>query len=843
MAITPQQIDTDLAKLPREEQDKYLETLPTEALDAYAKFSNDLRQPTGTAHATIGGHPVIRDDADMEKMSDEELLKIATQEGLNPETGLPADMNVGQTQPQGDGGQSFLKTGLGIAGRGLVHGTTAIPSLLFDAVGGNPGETRGALDSLMDAGGMAKPTAGEDGRGERLLQAGFEGLGGFGATGGLGAGLEALGAKSVPSILKSEPALQATSNVIGSVAGQNVAENGGSAKEQILTALLAGAVPGALKTGGGAVIRGAMRGVSPNAVREVVDTFDRAGTVPTVAQATGGDKAGAVEGFLSQLFGSSGTIRKRIASQEADIGKTLDTKAENLYPELSNEKTGQMLIDHAEKGWKPTEQSKIDDLFGQYYKVFPGTTRMPVNNTLGTLDDLIATIPGAERTSRNNFLSPTRANWLGVLGDLKADIKTNLEKDGKAGIPFNAVKGLRTRLGSLMENSAFDSSIPTAEIKRLYGALSEDMKSAAQTASNVPNISVNQIGALDDAAKVVSGIKGKITSVERAKSLLEKNPDLSPEMKARYMEPHDTELATLKAQLAKENVRASGRARPLVDAMTEAGQDVSRNNLLDAATKSIGNTTKPIDAFNAANKAVQDYHGTLEMLKPILDKSGGPEKVFKAALSGMKDGGTVLRTIYSPLSPEGARALSSQILRRAAKPLAGDPEDFDMVRFAKNYGTMDKEARKVVFGSLGDGYEEDLDQISKAIRTIGKEKEEYGVATSAAQGRLGVQAAMQAPLYAIMGATGGAATGHVAAGIAAATALPAAFLGARKVANWMMNPKTVHFLAETTKLPKEQIPIAINNLAITGEKQNDPDMIELAKYLKQDQTTENDDAL
>src|SRR4051812_42545500 len=120
MPLTPQQIDAELAKLPIADQDKYLEALPAADLEAYANFSNDLRKPTGTAHSEVGGHPVIRDDGDFAHKSDEELLKLATAEGIDPyEMEGPS---AGPVAPQPDGGKGFMDSGLGIAARGLVHG-------------------------------------------------------------------------------------------------------------------------------------------------------------------------------------------------------------------------------------------------------------------------------------------------------------------------------------------------------------------------------------------------------------------------------------------------------------------------------------------------------------------------------------------------------------------------------------------------------------------------------------------------------------------------------------------------------------------------------------------------
>lgn len=627
-----------------------------------------------------------------------------------------------QSKPEGDGGKGFLDTGMGLAARGLVKGVTAIPSLLFDSATGHLGETSNVIDSMLTGAGLREP----QNRLDRAVETGFNALGGVGATGGVGAAADTAGAKTVGSVLRSEPTMQIGSNVLGAETGQQIAENGGDAKSQIIGSLLAGSLPGLLKTGASAAVRGAVRGSSPDRVREAISTFGEAGTVPTLADATGGDKATAIEGFLSQLFGSGGIVRKRRLEQEQEIGKNLEGRADSLYPPMSNEDMGAYISSNAEEGFKPQGRNILDRDYAALEKQLPSDTRADITPFREYVAQKSALPDISKRTMTNPLVGGDQANWASLGKDLDADMKDALAKTGQGGMPLADIKELRTRIGRKIEDAAFsESGGNIADLRGAYGVLSETLKAAADKAG-------------------------------------------------------------------------------------------------PAARK----------AFDKAQTSANWYHDILETVKPVIDKAGGFEKVFTSSLAGTKDGGTVIRNVYNLLSPDARNAMTSQILRRAAKPAGGDPEAFDMAKFARNYSNMDQEAKKIIFPGQ---YQEDLDKVSKAILTMEKTKEEGGVAKTAAQGRVGIQAALMSPVYMLASFGAGAAASHPYLGATAAGAVPAAFMGARKLARFMTNPETVHFLAETTKLPKEQIPIAINNFAITAEKSDDPDMKELAAFLKAQQ--------
>ena len=83
-----------------------------------------------------------------------------------------------------------------------------------------------------------------------------------------------------------------------------------------------------------------------------------------------------------------------------------------------------------------------------------------------------ASIPGAERTGQR-FVSPFIRN---LADDLIADAGTSGQ------LPFQALQRVRSLVGEQLSNPGIVSDVPTAQLKQLYGAISDDIRAAANAA-------------------------------------------------------------------------------------------------------------------------------------------------------------------------------------------------------------------------------------------------------------------------------------------------------------------------------------------------------------------------
>ena len=95
-----------------------------------------------------------------------------------------------------------------------------------------------------------------------------------------------------------------------------------------------------------------------------------------------------------------------------------------------------------------------------------------VSNTRRVLSDLLAEIPDAPALTealRNKGLAAVDKAFMSDVSDLGT-------------MSFAAMKKLRSTVGQKIANSTLVDEVPKSEWKRLYGALSEDMKAAAKKA-------------------------------------------------------------------------------------------------------------------------------------------------------------------------------------------------------------------------------------------------------------------------------------------------------------------------------------------------------------------------
>ena len=130
--------------------------------------------------------------------------------------------------------------------------------------------------------------------------------------------------RGVGETLAANPAIQGTSAVTGSGAGGTVRESGGTEGQELAANIAGSLSPSVAVTTGPALVRGGFRGTNAQGTQEVVDTFARSGTTPTVGQATGGRIAQATESLLSRAPGGSGRIAATAQQQTDDVAKRVE---------------------------------------------------------------------------------------------------------------------------------------------------------------------------------------------------------------------------------------------------------------------------------------------------------------------------------------------------------------------------------------------------------------------------------------------------------------------------------------------------------------------------------------
>lgn len=198
-------------------------------------------------------------------------------------------------------------------------------------------------------------------------------------------------------------------------------------------------------------------------------------------------------------------------------------------------------------------------------------------------------------------------------------------------------------------------------------------------------------------------------------------------------------------------------------------------------------------AKRALNRANAYYHAGMNRIDSIshaVDKSGGPEKVFQAAMSGTSQGATTLKAVMQSLKPDERRVVAAAVLRRMGMATPGlqnaEGDVFNMKTFLTNWNRLSPQAKGALFNRMGPSFREDMDSIA---RTAARVKSAAGVhanpsGTAATGLQLGTAASfILSLLHGDMG---------TAAGIAGATG------SADLLARAMTSPKVVRWLAKQT---------------------------------------------
>lgn len=252
----------------------------------------------------------------------------------------------------------------------------------------------------------------------------------------------------------------------------------GAGVKSALTAAAGGAAAGEALgpewTGVGAMAPAAMGRAATgikNAVASrtapIVETFKQAGTTPSVGQATDNVFLHGLENLAAKFPGGSGIMKSFIENQQKQMGAAARTGISTEAAGRAIEKgvTGEGgFLERTKATW-----NQLDNAVAA--KIPQGSTFQPTN-TLKALDDLTRPVQGAEQTT-GALVNPKISE---MAKNLTADLQTN-----KGQVPFEAMRALRSKVGSMLDNSLV-TGIPGGELKKIYGALSQDLEAAANQA-------------------------------------------------------------------------------------------------------------------------------------------------------------------------------------------------------------------------------------------------------------------------------------------------------------------------------------------------------------------------
>ena len=591
---------------------------------------------------------------DYSKMSNEELLA-----GLKPRS----------PQPQEASFADKAMRGIGLGTRAVAQGLAAVPGMVTDNLIAKPlnaaadavmGEGNGprlqmlkeATGNLATHAGLPKPETAS----ERIAQDVVEGASGAVAGLGVGAALSKAAspiAAGVGEMLSQAPVMQVASGASAGAASRGTREAGGGEGAQLAAALAGGLAPTVGAFGAKEALRRAIRGGEEGRqqMADNIATFENAaGITPTLGQATQSRAIQAAETGLSSVPGSAGFMARRGEIQAKALQDSIQEITDKLSPNANGWGAGEAIA----KGVS-TFQNNVrtvqKHLYGKLDEHIPAGTMISSDRTRAALEDLNAGIEGAPALSA--WFKNARIQ--GIEGGLKRDT-TELDAIlSRPGVQQQANE-MRGRL--------------QAQAARIDA---ENSERALLGMNNMqPRMTPEQIE-----ARVQGMLTSKVDGQLPYESL----------KKLRTLVGQEISDGGLVADVPKSKWRA------LYAALSDD---------LGTAAEQAGPAAQ--QAWSRANQYTKASIQRLEQLESVVNRDA-PEKIFKAATSGLSDGGTQIQRLMKSMPTSNRREVTAAVLQRLGRARNSAQnemgEAFSPETFLTNLAAMSPPARDALFANSG----------------------------------------------------------------------------------------------------------------------------------------------
>jgi len=249
---------------------------------------------------------------------------------------------------------------------------------------------------------------------------------------------------------------------------------------------------------------------------------------------------------------------------------------------------------------------------------------------------------------------------------------------------------------------------------------------------------------------------------------------------------------------------------------------------MEAAAQAQG--PQAVAAAKRANNYTRVAADRMEQVQRVIDKNGGPEKVFNAAMEGTKDGGTTLRAVMQSLPKDGQQAVTAAVIKRMGMPTPGQAgldgaEQFSSSTFLTNWNRLSPEAKRALFDRHGPGFSSDMDRIARVAANIKEGSKVFANPAGTANRAAAQSYAIGLPLSIAQAPF----TGHYWPVVATIGGGIAANVAARA----MTSPLVVRWLAASTKPSVGSLNASIKALMTEANRRGDDAAIEFANALSE----------
>lgn len=211
---------------------------------------------------------------------------------------------------------------------------------------------------------------------------------------------------------------------------------------------------------------------------DMVNAYRTAGITPRLAGDVTGNRT--LQGL--QAFATKDPIgAARMAHAAHDTLGEFQTATENVASGLGRSQTQQDVgnaLQGQSRQWLANFRTGSQQRWNLLDQYLPGDTQIGVTNYHDALQRIARDLAGAPSTA--DILQPGMSrNLATALGN---DTAGSAAATGSLTLPWNAVKGIRTRIGEMLSDPVLPVDSNEAELKRIYAGLSQDMQTAARRA-------------------------------------------------------------------------------------------------------------------------------------------------------------------------------------------------------------------------------------------------------------------------------------------------------------------------------------------------------------------------
>lgn len=246
---------------------------------------------------------------------------------------------------------------------------------------------------------------------------------------------------------------------------------------------------------------------------------------------------------------------------------------------------------------------------------------------------------------------------------------------------------------------------------------------------------------------------------------------------------------------------------------------------LNAAASTQG--PEATQAVAVANALHQSNVAQSELLDSIVNRNGGPEAVYNAALSGSKAGATKIRAAMLGMNPEQRNLFQATVIGKLGLVPSGiqgaEGNVFRLNSFLTHWNNLSAEAKDALFGASGPSgtVRSALDSVARAAADIrGNTLLKNPSGTGQAMGHaLTLWDALEG-----LGEGGLALLHHAGAGIGAVA-------GNWTLARLLSKPWFASWLANSTRLPASALPVALAALQHASIRRNSQDGLAVSHAL------------